>query len=44
MRAKAIVDYRTQNGNFHNINELTNVPGIGPETLAGIKDMITVAD
>ena len=43
-RAKAIVDYRTQNGNFHNINGLTNVPGIGLETLAGIKDLITVAD
>lgn len=43
-RAQAIVSYRVLNGHFRNINELTNVPGIGPETLAQVRDMITVAD
>ncbi|MFH0942538.1 MAG: ComEA family DNA-binding protein [Chloroflexota bacterium] len=42
-RAQAIVNYRVQNGHFRNINELTSVPGIGPETLAQVRDMITVA-
>ncbi|MFA5317214.1 MAG: ComEA family DNA-binding protein [Dehalococcoidales bacterium] len=43
-RAEAIVNYRAQNGYFRNINELTSVPGIGSETLAQVKLLITVAD
>ena len=42
--AQRIVDYRNQNGLFHNIYELTNVEGIGPVTYEKIKDLITVAD
>jgi len=32
VRAQAIIDYRHQNGPFHNINELTKVDGIGIAT------------
>jgi len=32
IRAQAIVDYRRQNGPFHNINELIKVKGIGATT------------
>ncbi|MBA7632201.1 ComE operon protein 1 [subsurface metagenome] len=43
-RAQAIIDYRQQNGQFRNINELTKVEGIGTATCEKIKDLITVAD
>jgi len=43
VRAKAIVNYRRQNGLFHNINELTKVEGI-TTTYEQIKELITVAD
>ena len=43
-RAQAIIDYRYQNGPFHNINELTKVDGIGITTYERIKHLITVAD
>jgi len=43
-RAQAIIDYREQNGHFRNINEITNVEGIGTATYEQIKDLITVAD
>ena len=43
-KAQAIVDYREQNGPFHNINELTKVKGIGITTYERIKHLITVAD
>ena len=43
-RAQAIIDYRQQNGRFHNINELIKVEGIGTATYETIKDLITVAD
>jgi len=43
-RAQAIIDYREQNGPFHNINELTKVDGIGTATYEKIKHLITVAD
>ena len=44
VRAQAIIDYRRQNGLFHNINELTKVDGIGITTYEQIKHLITVAD
>jgi len=44
IRAQAIVDYRCQNGLFHNINELIKVKGIGATTYEQIKHLITVAD
>jgi competence protein ComEA len=44
IRARAIIDYRRQQGLFRNINELTKVEGIGITTYEKIKDLITVAD
>ena len=44
VRAKAIVDYRCQNGPFQNINELIKVEGISAITYEQIKEFITVAD
>ena len=44
IRAQAIIDYRQQNGPFHNINELTKVDGIGITTYEQIKHLITVTD
>jgi len=43
-RAQAIIDYRQQNGQFDNINELTKVEGIGTATYEKIKHLVTVAD
>ena len=42
--AKAIINYRNQNGSFSNINELIRVEGIGVKTYEQIKHLITVAD
>ena len=44
VRAQAIIDYRQQNGQFRNINELTKVEGIGATTYEEVKHLITVAD
>ncbi|MFH1003454.1 MAG: ComEA family DNA-binding protein [Chloroflexota bacterium] len=43
-RARAIVDYRQRHGPFRSTEELTQVPGIGPDTYQDIKSLITVAD
>lgn len=43
-RAQAIIDYREQNGPFHNTYELIKVEGIGTTTYEKIKHLITVAD
>ena len=43
-RAQAIIDYRNQNGPFHNIGELIKAEGIGPATYDNVKDLITVED
>ncbi len=42
--AQRIVDYRQQNGLFHNTRDLLKVAGIGTITYEQIKDLITVAD
>jgi len=42
--AQRIIDYRQQNGQFKNMNELTKVKGIGSTTYEEIKHLITVAD
>jgi len=42
--AQRIVDYRHQNGPFHNIREIVKVAGIGTTTYEQIKHLITVAD
>ncbi len=43
-RAQAIIDYRRQNGPFHNINELLKVQGIGTDVYERIKQLVTIAD
>jgi competence protein ComEA len=44
VKAQAIVDYRNEHGLFRTIDELLNVPGIGPHTLEGIRDQISLVD
>lgn len=41
-KAQAIIDYRTANGNFNSVNDLTHVKGIGEKMLAKIKDLVEV--
>lgn len=40
--AQQIIDYRTANGAFESVNDLTNVSGIGDKRLLAIMDLITV--
>lgn len=42
--AQKIIDYRTQNGSFLNIEDIINVSGIGPASYERLKDLITVGD
>jgi competence protein ComEA len=44
VRAQAIVDYRSQNGPFNNIDEILQVPGLNQSTYEKIKDLITIAE
>ena len=41
-KAKAIVDYRSKNGNFQTIEDIKKVSGIGDATFEQLKDQITV--
>jgi competence protein ComEA len=40
--AGRIVEYREANGPFETIEQIQNVPGIGPATFEGLRDLITV--
>jgi competence protein ComEA len=40
--AQRIVEYREASGPFAAIEDVQNVPGIGPATFEGLKDLITV--
>ena len=42
-KAQAIVDYRQQNGNFRNIQEISLVPGISASIFEKIEGLITVS-
>ena len=42
-KAKAIVEYRKQHGNFKSVEELKNVKGIGESIFAKMKNEATVA-
>jgi len=35
-----ILDYRTEHGAFASVDELDAVPGIGPATLAELRDLV----
>ena len=41
--AGAIVAYREDNGLFSSVDDVDNVPGIGPKTLDAIRPMVTVS-
>ena len=41
--AKTIIAYRTKNGSFSKVEDLLNVPGIGPAKLAALRDQVTVS-
>jgi competence ComEA-like helix-hairpin-helix protein len=41
VKAQAIIDFRTANGNLTTANDLDKVPGIGPATISLIKPYIT---
>jgi DNA uptake protein ComE-like DNA-binding protein len=34
--------YRQENGEFHQVEDLMNVPGIGPGRFARLKPLVTV--
>ena len=40
--AQRILDYRTQHGPFPTVDALDDVSGIGPATLADLRDLVTV--
>jgi competence protein ComEA len=40
--AQAIIEYRTSNGPFTTIEELLDVPGIGPATLDAVRELVAV--
>lgn len=40
--AKAIISYRNRKGPFVKVEDLLNVPGIGPSKVAAIRDQVTV--
>ena len=42
VKARAIIDYRQQNGPFRDINELKKVMGFGDVNFDKVKDLITV--
>lgn len=42
-KAKAIVKYRKENGNFKSIDGLLDVPGIGEKTFANLKSEVSVS-
>jgi competence protein ComEA len=44
VKAQAIIEYRELNGPFESIEEIMQVPGIGPATFDLIQDRITVDD
>lgn len=42
VKAQAIIEYRSVNGGFSSIEEITNVNGIGEKTFESIRNFITV--
>ena len=44
VRAAATVSYRTEQGPFQSVEEITSVPGIGPATYESIRELVTVCN
>ena len=42
-KAQAIVDYRKKNGPFKSVDDLQNVPGIGPATLKDLRGDVMIS-
>jgi competence protein ComEA len=42
VKAKAIIDYRTTNGEFKSVDDLDNIKGIGPKTLEKLRPFVSV--
>lgn len=42
-RAQAILELRAQRGGFRTVEELDDVPGIGPAAMVKLRDLVTVA-
>jgi competence protein ComEA len=40
--AADILEYRTQNGGFRTVDDLDQVPGIGPKTMEALRDKVVV--
>lgn len=40
--AADIIEYRTQNGGFRSVDDLDQVPGIGPKTMEALRDKVVV--
>ena len=38
--AQKILDWRTQNGGFRSVDDLSQVPGIGPKRMAALRDKV----
>lgn len=41
-KARAIVEHRTAHGAFRTIEELDDIPGIGPATIANLRGLVSV--
>lgn len=41
-KAQAIIDYRTKNGEFQSVDQLTKVDGFGEKTVEKLRDSITI--
>ena len=38
--AQKIIDWRTQNGGFRSVDDLGQVPGIGPKRMEALRDKV----
>jgi comEA protein len=43
VRATQIIEYRRQNGRFNSVDDLTDIPGIGPKTLDRLRPLLRIA-